>query len=61
MLARNMLIWAMFRYINPDEILIDYLELFLSVNGDSFLKHFLCPCGSTLAVFELHWNLIRRK
>lgn len=26
-LCRNMLIWALFRYIKPDEITIDYLDL----------------------------------
>jgi hypothetical protein len=27
MLCRNMLIWSLFRYIHPEEIIIDYLDL----------------------------------
>jgi hypothetical protein len=60
MLTRNMLIWALFRYIKPDEITIDYLDLLRTNQGYSFMNAYLCPCGNTLAVYELHWNLLRR-
>ena len=40
-----MLIWAMFRYMRPDEIQLDYLNLLLTPNGYSFMQAYLCPCG----------------
>jgi hypothetical protein len=61
MLARQMLVWALFRYCNPSEIMLDYLHLLQTDHAHSFLQLFICPCGNTLALWDLHWNLLRRK
>lgn len=61
MLARNMLIWALFRYIHPEEIKIDYLDLLVTKDSIAFMSAFLCPCGGTILNYCLHFNNLRRK
>jgi hypothetical protein len=35
-LCRNMLIWALFRYMRPEEIGLDYLDLLQTPNASAF-------------------------
>ena len=60
-MIRNMMIFALFRYIRPDEISIDYLDLLQTDNSASFQQKYLCPCGNTLLNFQLHWLYLRAK
>ena len=60
-MVRNMVNFALFRYIRPEEISIDYLDLLQTENSASFLQKYLCPCGNTLLNFKLHYAYLRAK
>lgn len=49
MLIRNFLLYAVFRYTNPDEIKLNYRELF---STGAILNHYICPCGDTAERFD---------
>jgi hypothetical protein len=61
MLSRNMITFALYRYIKPQFIQIDYFDLMMTPKSRAFLQGYVCPCGKICSDFARHYRFCMYK